>query len=82
MIHAKKAKYPVSMMCRILGVSRSAYYDWAARTPSRRSKEDDVLLRKIKAIHKESGNTYGSPKITMSFGTRALLWVVIESPVS
>ena len=31
MIDTEKATYPVTMMCALLRVPRSTYYDWAAR---------------------------------------------------
>ena len=42
-IDAEKASYPVSVLCKILRVSRSGYYDWRDRPPSRRSREDAAL---------------------------------------
>lgn len=50
-------------MCRVLEVSTSGYYDWRARPESRRKKQDRRLAVEIKAIHKESRQTYGSPRI-------------------
>ena len=50
-------------MCRVLEVSTSGYYDWRARPESRRKKQDRRLVVEIKAIHKESRQTYGSPRI-------------------
>lgn len=50
-------------MCRVLAVSTSGYYDWRGRAESRRQKEDRRLVVEIKAIHKESRQTYGSPRI-------------------
>ena len=37
LISAEKARTPVSMSCRLLGVSRSGYYEWAANRPSERA---------------------------------------------
>lgn len=51
------------MMCRVLGVSRSGYYAWRQRPESQRQKENRKLLTMIKAIHRESRQTYGSPRI-------------------
>ena len=50
-------------MCRVLAVSTSGYYDWRGRAESRRQKEDRRLVVEIKAIHKESRQSYGSPRI-------------------
>lgn len=62
-IQAEKAHYPVNLMCQVLQVSRSGFYDWRGRPPSQRAKEDQRLLVKIRAIHKASRETYGSPRI-------------------
>ncbi len=50
-------------MCRVLGVSRSGYYAWLKREPSARSRANAALLGRIKEIHVESDETYGSPRI-------------------
>ncbi len=50
-------------MCRTLGVSRSGYYDWKDRPPSRRSREDAALTERIREIHHRSRATYGSPRV-------------------
>src|SRR6185436_8389642 len=34
------ATHPVAVLCALLGVSRSGYYDWRGRAPSRRQSED------------------------------------------
>lgn len=50
-------------MCRVLGVSASGYYAWLGRTPSARSKANDELKARIRAIHEKSRGTYGAPRI-------------------
>lgn len=62
-IAAERAEYPVSLMCRVLGVSRQGYWSWSHRPPSQRALDDLRLLREIRRIHKESGSTYGSPRV-------------------
>ena len=63
MIRVEKAHFPISLMCRVLGVSRSGYYAWERRSTSRRTRSDAELLEKIKVIHKRSRGLYGSPRI-------------------
>lgn len=56
-------QFPVQRMCRVLGVSSSAYYAWRGRPESRRVREDRRLLVEIKAIHSAKRETYGSPRV-------------------
>ena len=62
-IDAQKANYPISVLCKSFKVSRSGYYDWKKRPPSRRSREDLALTSKIRQIHERSRETYGSPRV-------------------
>lgn len=55
--------YSVRMMCERLSVSHSGYYRWRTRPPSLRSRRNADLLEKIQAIHTNSPQTYGSPRI-------------------
>ena len=63
-IDRRRSQYPVSMMCRVLKVSRSGYYIWRVRPESQRAKTDRQLTEVIKGLHKASKGTYGSPRIT------------------
>ena len=63
LIDAEKASYPVSVLCRVLRVSRSGYYDWKTRLPSKRAKENTSLTEKIREIHARSRGTYGYPRV-------------------
>jgi transposase InsO family protein len=60
---AEKANYPVALMCRVLGVSRSGLYAWSRRGPSARQAADSELSKRIHAIHAASRSTYGSPRV-------------------
>ena len=55
--------FPIEKMCKVLGVSRSGYYSWLKRKPSKRALEDKELMEQIRVIHKKSKGTYGSPRI-------------------
>lgn len=50
-------------MCQVLNVSRSGYYQWLKRTPSKREKENEYIKNKIAEIYWRSRGTYGSPRI-------------------
>ena len=58
-----RALYPVTTLCRVLGVSSSGYYAWRKRPPSVRSQADARLQAHIEAIHAWSDGTYGTPRI-------------------
>ncbi len=62
-IDAEKARFPVSLLCRVLGVSKSGYYAWRGRPPSKRSREDTALVEKIREVHERSRQTYGYPRV-------------------
>jgi len=51
------------MMCRLLKVSRSGYYDWRDRSESKRAQRDRALLPLIHQAHLESRGVYGSRKV-------------------
>ena len=51
------------MLCRMLGVSKSGYYAWRDRPPSRRTRRDALLTEKIREIHSRSRETYGYPRV-------------------
>ena len=53
----------VSRSCVLLEVSRSAYYCWAAHTPSLREVSDAELAKLITEIHTGSRGTYGAPRV-------------------
>ena len=62
-ILAEKANYPVAVMCRVLCVTRSGFYAWAKRKPSKRARKDRAALVRIRAIHRAHRRRYGSPRI-------------------
>jgi putative transposase len=62
-VKANQASYPIAMMCRLLEVSTSGYYAWLKRPPSTRSREDKILLERIRWFHARSRGTYGAPRI-------------------
>ena len=55
--------FQISVMCRVLEVSRAGYYKWCAQPLSERVKEDRVLAARIRAIHTGRKRSYGSPRV-------------------
>ena len=51
-------------MCALLQVSRSGYHAWVQRAPSVRDRANARLLSLIQQAHRESRQTYGSPRVT------------------
>jgi putative transposase len=60
------------MLCRVLEVSSSGYYDWLRRDLSRRAKENEQLLVEIRRIHYEYRQAYGSLKVRQELERRGL----------
>ena len=48
-IEAHRQQYPVQVMCKVLEVAPSGYYEWLQNPTSNRAKEDARLLRLIRA---------------------------------
>ena len=63
-VDANQASFEIAVMCRVLGVSTSGYYDWRRRPPSARAVADEVLTEQIRALHDQSRQTYGYRRIT------------------
>jgi putative transposase len=47
----------------MLGVSKSGYYAWRSRSPSKKNREDTLLVERIREIHSRSRQTYGYSKV-------------------
>jgi putative transposase len=55
----------VSLMCRMLDVTRSGYYAWRDRPASARAQRRANLTDRIRQVHDESQGTYGSPRVAV-----------------
>jgi putative transposase len=55
--------WPVAWLCNALGVSRSGFHAWLNRTPSARSRSDEVMGRQVKASFLASHRTYGARRV-------------------
>jgi putative transposase len=62
-ISAERASFPVSVMCEVLGVSRSGFHGWESRAPSDRALSDAWLTSRITEIHERARGVYGSRRV-------------------
>jgi putative transposase len=58
-------EHPIKLLCAVLAVSRSGYYAWVKVPGSARARQEHELRRKIALVHRQSRETYGSPRITV-----------------
>ena len=58
------AEYPVYEVCDVLEVSKSGYYKWLRKVPSKRAHANAALLAAMHTINVASRLTYGSPRMT------------------
>ena len=62
-ITTHRQEFEITVMCRVLQVSRSGYYAWRQRPVSGREMANQKLTQQIEEIHQQSRQTYGSPRI-------------------
>ncbi len=62
-IRQQSDQFSIHSMCRFMGVSRSAYYDWLQRKPTSRDQVDSQLIPVIQSIFAKSRATYGTRRI-------------------
>ena len=55
--------WPVAWLCEALDVSRSGFHAWLNRSPSARSRQDEVLVTTIDRSFKSSDRTYGARRV-------------------
>ncbi|MEU4066510.1 IS3 family transposase [Streptomyces wedmorensis] len=59
-------RHGVKRLCSILGIARSSFYYWRRTAADRTARQavDARLAARIRAVHFESDDTYGVPRIT------------------
>jgi putative transposase len=62
-IRDHREEFPVALMCHVLEVSRAGYYAWLGRPESPRAAHQAEALGQIRRIHRQSRQTYGSPRV-------------------
>ena len=59
-IQSEKAQCPATMLCRVVGLSRSQYYEALKQQRSARAMADVELSRHIKEVFELGRGNYGS----------------------
>lgn len=62
-IEENLSEYPLGLVCRVLGVSRSGYYAWRVRPASATAERREELAVKIRTVHERNRRVYGSPRV-------------------
>jgi putative transposase len=62
-IQEHRDSFPVAVMCQVLQVSPSGYYDSVDREPSKRTRRHERIKQAVQRVHAESYGIYGSAKI-------------------
>jgi len=71
-IAAREVAFPVSAMCRMLGVTKSGFYAWKTRPKPERERLDAQLAATVAAVHQRSRRTYGSPRVHRELKARGV----------
>lgn len=71
-IDAERANHPIRMICRVIVVSRAAYYAWAKAQAVASVDEDTVVRVHIRGVHRASRGTYGAPRMTAALRKQGL----------
>jgi len=61
-IRGQQGVHRIDTLCRVLGVSRSGYYEWLSRKPSERARADARLLEEIRRVHARHRGHSGAVK--------------------
>jgi len=63
MIAAMRLEYPIPMLCKGIGVSKSGYFGWKKRSVSQREQEEPRLELEIRAAHIRTRETFGPERL-------------------
>ena len=69
-IKEHRRSFEVGLMCSVLDVSSSGFYAWLRRPESGRAQETRRLLADIRAVHRKSRGSYGSPRVHVGLRRR------------
>jgi transposase InsO family protein len=62
-IDRHRDRWPIVVMCRVLGVSRSGFFAWCQRPPSAASQRCAELTEQVRQVYEANRQVYGSPRV-------------------
>jgi putative transposase len=62
-MHTHQHEFRLTPMCRVLHVSRSGFYAWQRREPSPRTQSNQVLIERMRVLHRQTREAYGARKM-------------------
>ena len=62
-IQQRRDHFPMKTMCKVLGVSRSGFYAWGKRKPSKTQQRRALIGQAAEAAHRQSQGIYGYRKV-------------------
>jgi len=71
-IDRHKKAWPVYLMCKVIGVSVSAYHAWRKRPESVRKQENIKLIPMVREIHKSMRQCYGTRRMAKALRQRGI----------
>ena len=71
-VKAHAGEFPVKAMCRVLGLSRSAFYAWRDRPVRKREAYRDALAERIRQVQRDTRGVYGSPRVAAELNARGV----------
>jgi putative transposase len=72
-IKENRKEFGISLICKILGISRSSYHQWLNRQVTQRKNEKLKLVEMIKYYYSLGRGSYGIPRITASLRRAGIL---------
>jgi putative transposase len=66
----ERGNFPVWLLCKVMSVSRSAFYAYLRRPPSQQLQRNGELAARVVEIHKASRGTYGRHRLLAELKAR------------
>ena len=59
----ERSNFPITLLCKVLKVSRTSFYDWLKAKPSYRHKENDEIRQHVSEVYESHKGRYGRRRI-------------------